>query len=69
MKWLALSLCFAVTKLEVKRQRFRQRVTEYMDRAEKLKTHIEEEKESMKACLFIILFLCLAFGSNLFDYF
>jgi len=39
-------LSFPVTKLEAKRQRFRQRITEYMDRAEKLKAHIDEEKES-----------------------
>lgn len=37
-----------VTKLEAKRLRFRQRITEYMDRAEKLKAHIEEEKETGK---------------------
>ncbi|KAK2179966.1 hypothetical protein NP493_464g01045 [Ridgeia piscesae] len=37
-----------VTKLEAKRQRFRQRITEYMDRAEKLKAHIDEEKETGK---------------------
>lgn len=32
---------------EAKRVRFRQKVTDYIDRAEKLKAHIEDEKQCM----------------------
>ncbi len=37
---------FSVTADENKKQRFRQRIQEYMGRAEKLKGYIEKEKES-----------------------
>ena len=40
-----LSFVLTATTEEVKKQRFRQRITDYMGRAEKLKQHVEEEKQ------------------------
>ena len=34
------------TKDEKKKERFRAKITEYMERAEQLKEHIKQEKES-----------------------
>ena len=46
-------LCQSGITDEVKRQRYRTRISDYMDRAEKLKQHVEKEKEGW--CLLLTL--------------
>ncbi|XP_067150650.1 MIT domain-containing protein 1 isoform X3 [Apteryx mantelli] len=41
-------LCFTATKDEVKKQHYRQKISEYMTRAEDIKKHIEKEKQDGK---------------------
>ena len=53
---------------EAKRKHFRQKISEYMDRAEKLKQHVEQEKEGIYSSIFsracTYPFICLTSINN-----
>ena len=51
--------CSSAVTDEAKRKHYRQKISDYMDRAEKIKQHVDQEKESES-----LFYLCYADSKN-----